>query len=461
MEESESSLAFLRDLLHELKDPFAALYGGLELSGRSSPLTGPERDRLETSLRRNSHAMKRVLDDASLYLRLAAGGMKTTPAPAQATNVLRQAVEDARPHLETRGQSVSVGGPELALHIDEEALRRCLACMLGSMSRVCSHGETFDLRLVGPEQGLIAIHLSVAGREPRSGGQGPDFRERLARQLAAVFEGEISRPALDSWTLELKYQRAEETPTEPQPGAGARRRPLRILVVDDNRDGADTLSMWLEARGYQVATTYDGNRGWDEFQRWRPDVGLFDVGLPGRNGYELARAAREAGFGGALVAITGYGQEQDRAQALQAGFDHHLVKPVDLAVLGELLEKLRAPHVLVVEDNPVARQILTVMFGKLGAGVTAVGTGEEGIRRALSGGLDLVICDLGLPGGLSGYDLARRLRREGQPRCPLVALTGDATAREEALGAGFDRVLEKPADLATLRALLERGASVS
>lgn len=455
MEESDSSLVFLRDLLHELKDPFAAVYGGLELTGRSSPLTGSERDRLETSLKRNSQAMKKVLDDASLYLRVVSGGGASPPTATDAESVLREAAEDSRPQLETRAQTVSVVAPaNLSFQVDKEALRRCLGCMLGSVSRVCSHGEVLELRLAPPSDGQIEVRLTVSGREQRPGGERGDFRESLAHVLAGLLRGVARRTSLDSWTLTFPFHPAEQVGVA-RPAASRPRRATRILVVDDNRDGADTLSMWLEARGYQVSTAYDGDSGWEQFQRLRPDIGLFDVGLPGRNGYELARALREAGFGGSLVAITGYGQEQDRAQALGAGFDHHLVKPVDLQSLGALLEMLRSPHVLVVEDNPVARQVLSAMLGKLGARVTGVGTGEEGLEAATRESLDLVICDLGLPGELSGYDLARRLRQDQTLSCALVALTGDAAvAREEALKSGFDQVLEKPADVATLSALL-------
>lgn len=459
MEESESSLAFLRDLLHELKDPFAAVYGGLELTGQTSPLTAPERERLEMSLRRNSRAMKRVLDDASLYLRLASGGLTSAPAPVDAESVLSQAADDARPQLETRSQTVRVVCPPLALQVDAEALRRCLTCMLGSVSRVCSQSEALELRMSPPQDGWVEFRLTVPGREPLTGRENGDFRDRLAHRLAADMGGTARRLSLDGWTLVLPFQPAASAPSARSLVEQPPRRRL-ILVVDDNRDGADMLSMWLEAQGFEVATAYDGNQGLEEFLLRQPDIGLFDVGLPGRNGYELAQAIRATGFRGSLVAITGYGQEQDRALALAAGFDHHMVKPVDLQALDDLLQSMMAPSVLVVEDNPVARQVLSAMLGRLGARVTGVGTAEEGLDVINRQHFDLVVCDLGLPGRLSGYDLARQARQQGKLRCPLVALTGDAAvAHAEALRAGFDQVLEKPATAATLSALLGEASS--
>jgi CheY-like chemotaxis protein len=463
MEESESSLAFLRDLLHELKDPFAAVYGGLELTGRASPLTGPERDRLEISLRRNSQAMRRVLEDASLYLRLASGGLSSTRTAVDAESVLRQAAEASRPQLETRSQTVTVQGASLSMMVDTEALRRCITCMIGSVSRISPHGETLELCLLPASEGLLEVRLSVPGRESRqeappgpgeSDGRLRDFRERVIDHLAAMLGGSARRSSLDTWSLVVPFEPAQISSAS-RATAASSNRPRKVLVVDDNRDGADTLSMWLEAKGYEVVTAYDGDHGIERFIAERPDIGLFDVGLPGRNGYELARAVRSTGVGCTLVAITGYGQEQDRAEAREAGFDHHMVKPVDLPALGTLLEGCRAPRVLVVEDNPVAREVLILMLRQMGARVTGAGTAEEGLEIVKREPLDLVICDLGLPGELDGCALARLIRRDGQARFSLVALTGDAkAAQDEALRAGFDQILEKPADRAALRLLL-------
>jgi CheY-like chemotaxis protein len=113
-----------------------------------------------------------------------------------------------------------------------------------------------------------------------------------------------------------------------------------VLVVDDNRDGADSLAMMLEAVGHQVRVEYDGRRGAEVAALWHPDIALLDIGLPGINGYELARGLREADVTRetVLVAVTGWGQQDDRRRSAQAGFDHHLVKPVDPLHLRALLK---------------------------------------------------------------------------------------------------------------------------
>jgi len=126
--------------------------------------------------------------------------------------------------------------------------------------------------------------------------------------------------------------------------AGGAGRPLRVLVVDDNVDAADTLGMLLEAGGHLVDVEHDSHRALERARQRRPDVALLDIGLPEMDGNELARRLRAdpQTRAIALVAVTGYGQEQDRRAAFEAGFDHHLVKPVDMDELTRLLAQIEA-----------------------------------------------------------------------------------------------------------------------
>jgi CheY-like chemotaxis protein len=132
-----------------------------------------------------------------------------------------------------------------------------------------------------------------------------------------------------------------ETPQEPsgdgEKGRGGRK--CRILVVDDNRDAADSLAMMLRLKGHDIQTAHDGLEAVQAAATFRPEVVLLDIGLPRMNGYEAARHIREQPWGGnmALIALTGWGQEEDKRRSLEAGFDHHLTKPVDPAALEKLL----------------------------------------------------------------------------------------------------------------------------
>jgi CheY-like chemotaxis protein len=114
----------------------------------------------------------------------------------------------------------------------------------------------------------------------------------------------------------------------------------RILVVDDNRDSADSLARLLELMGHETAIAYDGPSAVETADEYRPEVMLLDVGLPGLDGYEVARRIRAQEWGKSitLIAATGWGQPEDRRRSREAGFDHHLVKPIDLDDLGKFLE---------------------------------------------------------------------------------------------------------------------------
>jgi CheY-like chemotaxis protein len=119
---------------------------------------------------------------------------------------------------------------------------------------------------------------------------------------------------------------------------------LRILIVDDNRDGADSLGMLLRIMGNDIRTAYDGQEGVDVAGEFQPEVILFDIGMPKLNGYEACRSIREQswGKGVVLIAVTGWGQDDDRRRSHEAGFDHHMVKPVDPKALMEMLAGLQA-----------------------------------------------------------------------------------------------------------------------
>ena len=118
----------------------------------------------------------------------------------------------------------------------------------------------------------------------------------------------------------------------------------RVLVVDDNADAADSLAMLLQVRGEQVRVAYDGEEALGAEDDFRPDVVLLDIGMPKLSGYEVARRIRDRrGAGVLIVAITGWGQEEDRLRAREAGFDHHFTKPVDYAVLLDLIDSQAPP----------------------------------------------------------------------------------------------------------------------
>ena len=168
-------------------------------------------------------------------------------------------------------------------------------------------------------------------------GIGLSLAKRFTEMHGGTIEAKSDGPGLGSeFIMRLPIvtkpqqvrQSAAETPAASAPGQ-------RILVVDDNRDAADTLSTLLAADGFSVSTAYDGNSAVERFREQKPDVIVMDIGLPGIDGYEAVRQIRKEPGGKEIlmIALTGWGQESARQQAAEAGYDHHLVKPVDLNIL--------------------------------------------------------------------------------------------------------------------------------
>jgi CheY-like chemotaxis protein len=170
----------------------------------------------------------------------------------------------------------------------------------------------------------------------------------VARKLAEMHGGTIAASSEGlgkGSTFTVRLPLSEASPIErhaaPPPLMSADFQRVRILVVDDNRDTATTCAMLLKSLGHDVATSYDGLDALEQARTLRPNVLFLDIGLPGMNGYELARTLRDEGFEReTLVAVSGYGQPEDRRRSREAGFDHHLVKPVDQAALVSALQNV-------------------------------------------------------------------------------------------------------------------------
>jgi CheY-like chemotaxis protein len=175
-------------------------------------------------------------------------------------------------------------------------------------------GLTLVRRLVEMHGGSVAAHSDGAGK-------GSEFVERLP--IPVAHPAQEGRPAHD--------ERPAAAPTR-----------SRVLVVDDNNDAATSLGMLLNILGYETRTACDGAAGMAAAAAFRPDVVLLDIGMPKLNGCEVARRIRAQpwGRGPVLIAVTGWGQAEDRRRIIEAGFDHHLVKPVDPAALAKLLASL-------------------------------------------------------------------------------------------------------------------------
>jgi CheY-like chemotaxis protein len=225
-----------------------------------------------------------------------------------------------RLHAELQGTGVVVSVADSGIGITAEMLPRIFEIFSQAKPALVRSqgGLGIGLSLV---KGLVELHGGMIEVRSDGPGQGSEFVVRLPN--------------------------ARTTPVEepPRPGQDEENRPVckrRVLIVDDNRDSADSLAMLLNVAGHEVGTAYDGEQALETAEALRPDVILLDIGMPKLNGYEVCRRIREQpwGQGTFLIALTGWGQEEDRRRTEEAGFDHHMVKPVDPAVLMRILASL-------------------------------------------------------------------------------------------------------------------------
>ena len=366
---------FLATLAHELRNPLAPIRQAAAMASHAG--TTPEQVAwCHAVIERQTAHMARLLDDLLDVSRITRGRLEVRPERVALRAIVDAAVETARPAIDSHRHSLQVELPAEVLWLDADALR--IAQVLGNLLtnaakytapqgeirlaaeragdqvvvRVTDNGiglaaddlpRIFEMfaqvkpTLDRKESGLgIGLALSKALVELHGGtlevrsaglGRGSEFIVRLG--LAAA-----NAPAPES--------AAGEAPA----GAAAARpvRPVRVLLADDNRDACDSLEMLLTLEKHEVRVAYDGTSALAAMAEFRPELALLDIGMPGMNGYELAAKIREQSWGAEiyLVALTGWGQEDDRRRAIDAGFDEHLVKPVDFDEVSALCGRIAA-----------------------------------------------------------------------------------------------------------------------
>jgi PAS domain S-box-containing protein len=358
---------FLALLAHELRNPLVPLRSGLELielaGGDQAAVT-----KARAMMKRQLDHMVRLIDDLLDVSRLSQGKLRLQRAPMALADALTSAVEAARPVVEAAGHQLAVvlPGPEVRVEGDLTRLAQVFANLLtnsakytprGGHVRVTSTvrgGETVvavdDDGIGIPVGSLESIFDMFAqvdrSMERASGGLGIGLAlvRGIVEQHGGVVEAASAGPGTGStFTVRLPLLGAEAVDEEaaPAPAALAGR---RILVVEDNPDSALMMRMMLELKGNQVMTASDGVEAVEVAETYRPEVILMDVGMPRLNGYDATRRIRSRpwGRGITIVALTGWGQEADRARAAEAGCDAHLVKPVVFVDLERVLG--RAVH---------------------------------------------------------------------------------------------------------------------
>ncbi len=361
---------FMALLAHELRNPLAPIRYALA-TARKSDRTAEQTRRAEEIIERQVAHMSRLLDDLLDVSRITRGMLELKRADTELTVVLGTAIEAARPILDAKGHDLSLALPKQAVRLvaDSVRLAQVFTNLLINAAKYTNPGGHIELRaaqidsevivsvrdngmgisrdmmprlftmfaqdstVVSHSEGGLGIGLALArgvvnlhgGRvEARSAGSG----------LGSEFI--VTIPVCAGKSTDTDAQADENPPVD---GGG-----LKVLVVDDNRDAADTCSALLELSGHSVRTAYTGHEALAIAAKTRPHVVVTDIGLPDIDGYEVAAKIKAAPWGRrtALVAVTGWGQESDKQRAFSAGFSHHLTKPIDPDSLESLLQSLSA-----------------------------------------------------------------------------------------------------------------------
>jgi signal transduction histidine kinase/ActR/RegA family two-component response regulator len=355
---------FLAMLAHELRNPLAPIRNAVEILRRARPDEASlawARDLIERQVKH----LARLTDDLLDVSRITRGKVRLLKEAVNTSNIVVRAVEANQPFIDARGHQLITTLPSEPLFIEADATR--MAQVLGNLLN--------NAAKYTPSGGKIWLSVARDGSEAvfRVKDNGAGIRPEMLTRIFEIFvQGDSSLDRTQEGlglglTLVrnlVEMHRGTVTASSPGLGQGSEfivRLPLcpaspsivsiqrvpataeagtrRVLVVDDNRDAAESLAQLLKLKGHEVRAVFDGPSALDAARTYQPDVILLDIGLPRMDGYEVARRLRDQPecCKTCLVALTGYGREEDRRRSEQAGFDFHLVKPVEPAELHDML----------------------------------------------------------------------------------------------------------------------------
>jgi CheY-like chemotaxis protein len=348
---------FLALLGHELRNPLAPIHNAAELLSCTLPEDSPARVALEM-IRRQAAQMTRLVDDLLDIARITQGRIQLRLEPLELGDVIAQAVETIEPQLRQRRHEVSLVSSYEPLYVrgDFGRLVQCVANVLNNAVKYTDPVGQIQVR-TRPEDSSAVIEIADNGR-----GISPDLLPRVfdlfvqgegsldraqgglgvglavVKRLVEQHNGTVTARSPGTGqgsTLEMRLPRIARPPTASTEEIPYKAAPRRVLIVDDNADAANSLAMLLGLRGHDVQVAFSGREALERIDSFEPDVVLLDIGLPQMDGYELAERLRAIPKlrGVRLIALTGYGQAEDQQRARAAGFDNHVVKPLNVLSL--------------------------------------------------------------------------------------------------------------------------------
>jgi signal transduction histidine kinase/ActR/RegA family two-component response regulator len=366
---------FLATLAHELRNPLAPIRQGVRIAAMSTS-TEAQKRWSHGIIERQVQNMSLLLDDLLDVSRIGRGTLLLRRSAESLSAVIGTAIEMARPHVEAKRHVLQIELPEedLALDIDPLRIAQVIGNLLTNAAKYTDAGGRIRLSARREGGGLIIsiadngiglekeqlsqvfeMFSQIPGAVDKSEG-GLGIGLALARGLVELHGGRISAssdgPGLGTeFAIHLPdtcvIGRAQPATAVVPPISVHKSPARRILIADDNADSADSLAELLRLEGHEVHVAYDGEQALATFTHFRPDAALLDVGMPRLSGLDVVRAIRLHPHGqhATLIAITGWGQERDRRLALEAGFDHHITKPMHPEHIQALIETGRVPPV--------------------------------------------------------------------------------------------------------------------
>ena len=366
----ESAYIFLAMLSHELRNPLAPLMTSVDIL-RMRDVSDPVVRQTSDVIGRQVQHLTRLVDDLMDVSRITSGRITLSRSPVDITIPVTRAIELSRTLIDTKGHSLQLSLPEgpTIVNGDLTRLTQVMVNLLNNAAKYTPQGGRIDLNVNRENSSVVITVRDTGSGMPRDllprvfdlftqGQRGLDRAEgglgvglTLVQKLVELHGGSVTAHSAgvdcgSEFVVRLPCDttaRPAITPTEGD-GREAEPDPLRVLVVDDNRDAAESLAILMELWGNDVHRAFDGTQALEVSATHRPDVIFLDIGLPGMDGYEVAARLRElpATARCVLVAVTGYGQEEDRRRSRRAGFDQHLVKPVAPEILQSLLRSLQS-----------------------------------------------------------------------------------------------------------------------
>jgi signal transduction histidine kinase len=362
---------FLAVLAHELRNPLAPIRNAVEIMRRSA-LTDPQLAWSRDVIERQVKHLTRLVDDLLDVSRITRGNINLSREPVAVTTIVARAIETIQPLIADQRHELTVDVPEESLEVEGDLTRltQVLGNLLNNAAKYTDPGGSIavsaqrvatDVEIRVRDNGigippellprLFQLFTQVDGAAHRAQG-GLGIGLALVRQLIQMHGGSVTAYSqgpghgsefLIRLPLRVRGYRNPPASSE-EPLADAAPRGHRILLADDNRDALDSLATLLQCDGHEVHTAADGAEALEVAAACHPDVVLLDIGMPKLDGYEVARRIRAEPWGksAVLIALTGWGQDEDRRRSREVGFDSHLVKPLDPEALSTLLARLPA-----------------------------------------------------------------------------------------------------------------------